>query len=433
MPSLKPHIERSSMNIKNLIGLFKNKKLIENNGSKLDKLFHPLNKSPIPALRSLSDRISVKGKCPISGKSPLNFICPISGYPTHYSEKEWELDEDYKKIYSQRLREVNEDEHDLRSGRNMTEFELPGKQDLEQTVSLKTWEMLFYTRNFNSIDNMRSQRHLSRLLSYPMTIAGVLHELGPYADKARGRVPLQGERSLLALRYNLHKQPLPYDLPTPPIRIFIPGARAESQLPAQVWMQLAHLFPYARFQIYFVGPEVNVQNDEILKPIGLNGWSKIYDPQLSLYGIKATWEQIHDYFLPYDPFTDIFFNFHPGLGFPSNLKSVNNFDKPNSIISANEVVTQIDAEWCLGMSKMLSTKCPIILSAFSPSDLKRDVDALLNTKNSDVLSQEWETVIEPGDNVFSSQRWEVAEFVSTSFLKKIFSLIKTIVGYASYD
>lgn len=220
----------------------------------------------------------------------------------------------------------------------------------------------------------------------------------------------------------LHKQPLPYSPPTPPIRIFIPGARAESQLPSSVWMQLAHLFPYARFQIYFVGPEVVA--DEVVSPYGVKGWQKVVDTQLTLNGIQANWEQIHDSFFPFDPFTDIFFNFHPGLGFPSMLPesirpSEGLSDSRNELVNFRQYTPQVDAEWAKALDKMLETKCPIILTAFSPSDMKRDFDALLH---SEAITQEWESVVEPGDNVFNSQRWEVAEFDTRVMIKSNWGL-----------
>jgi splicing suppressor protein 51 len=89
-----------------------------------DDLFHPLTTSPIPAIREKAARIRSSAKCPVSG-DPVNFDCPLSGWPTHKSEAEWEADPN-KGRYIPRLREANEDEHDLRSGREMTEFYLPG-------------------------------------------------------------------------------------------------------------------------------------------------------------------------------------------------------------------------------------------------------------------------------------------------------------------
>lgn len=95
-----------------------------------DDLFHPLSLSPFPEMQAKSTRIKSLAYCPSSlekhgEKLLVNFECPDCGYPTHASKERWEED-DEKGRYWPRLREANEDEHDLRSGREMTEFKLPG-------------------------------------------------------------------------------------------------------------------------------------------------------------------------------------------------------------------------------------------------------------------------------------------------------------------
>lgn len=103
-----------------------------------DNLFHPFSKSPFPPVRARGEAIQSLAKCPVctSGHSnahahpklqPLavKFECPDCGFPTHCTEEHWVADAEHKK-YCSRLREVNEDEHDLRSGRKMREFQLPG-------------------------------------------------------------------------------------------------------------------------------------------------------------------------------------------------------------------------------------------------------------------------------------------------------------------
>lgn len=104
-----------------------------------DDLFHPFSQSPFPAIRARGEAIKKLAPCPVcysescaSGAhdhSPkaVKFECPDCGWPTHCSEEHWKEDKEHQK-YCQRLREANEDEHDLRSGRKMTEFELPGTQ-----------------------------------------------------------------------------------------------------------------------------------------------------------------------------------------------------------------------------------------------------------------------------------------------------------------
>jgi splicing suppressor protein 51 len=191
-----------------------------------DDLFHPLESSPIPALRQKAATIKSLAPCPVcldhsveKAKSSglpdaeayrqaratvekVNFSCPDCGFPTHSTEAHWQQGHEQHSEYCGRLREINEDEHDLRSGREIKEFEMPGAQDYESTPSLASWDSLFYTRNFSSVDSERSRRHVSKLLTYPMTIASVLHRLGPYAAGKTGtghegsRLTSEGQRSM---------------------------------------------------------------------------------------------------------------------------------------------------------------------------------------------------------------------------------------------
>lgn len=103
-----------------------------------DNLFHPFSKSPFPAVRARGEAIQQLAPCPVCALSDdhfhgqtkalpkaVNFECPECGWPTHCSEEHWKADTEHKR-YCSRLREANEDEHDLRSGRRMREFEMPG-------------------------------------------------------------------------------------------------------------------------------------------------------------------------------------------------------------------------------------------------------------------------------------------------------------------
>ena len=94
----------------------------------------------------------------------MNYDCPECGYPTHSTREAWEKDEEKAK-YWPRLREANEDEHDLRSGRAMLEFDLPDCQPYEEAITLANWDLLLYTRGFRSIDDDRARRHVSKLLT----------------------------------------------------------------------------------------------------------------------------------------------------------------------------------------------------------------------------------------------------------------------------
>ena len=131
-----------------------------------DDLFHPFSESPFPAVKARGEAIRSLAPCPIcsssqggysdeTGTKPLGvkFECPDCGWPTHCSREHWEMDEDHAK-FCLRLREVNEDEHDLRSGRRMYEFELPGvytmcmivggKFDISTAKDLKRMRKLFH-------------------------------------------------------------------------------------------------------------------------------------------------------------------------------------------------------------------------------------------------------------------------------------------------
>ena len=104
-----------------------------------DNLFHLFSKSPFPAVKARGEAIKSLAPCPVCASShdhlhahtkaqpkAVKFECPDCGFPTHCSEEHWREDEGHKK-YCSRLKEVNEDEHDLRSGRRLREFELPGE------------------------------------------------------------------------------------------------------------------------------------------------------------------------------------------------------------------------------------------------------------------------------------------------------------------
>lgn len=94
------------------------------------------------------------------------------------------------------LRQINEDDHDLRSGRMFPEFDYPGPQRAEEFVlNMSSWDHYLYTRDFNAVDDPRAMRQVTRLLTYPITIASVLHELSPYNIRKGGRLTNEGLRS----------------------------------------------------------------------------------------------------------------------------------------------------------------------------------------------------------------------------------------------
>lgn len=100
-----------------------------------DNLFHILSKSPIPEMRDRAAIVKKYGVCPVCDthcegheekKQPV-YECPDCGYPTHCSEEHYHQGKDAHQETCKILREINEDDHDLRSGRPMREFEFPSK------------------------------------------------------------------------------------------------------------------------------------------------------------------------------------------------------------------------------------------------------------------------------------------------------------------
>ncbi|KAK0533498.1 translational activator for mitochondrial COX1 [Tilletia horrida] len=496
-----------------------------------DDLFHPLSQSPIPAMRARGERIRALAACPVSMskygvRRPVRFECPDCGWPTHYSEAEWREDPDHAQ-YVPRLREANEDEHDLRSGREMTEFKLPGPQGFEEVVNMSNWDVFFYTRNHDSIETERSARHVTKLLTFPCSLAGVLHENSPYTRRNQ-RLTHEGLRSLIALRQTLH--PTLGEKPTlDVVRIFVVGARAESTLPPPIWDQLTYMFPGVALHIFMIGPEAVVPEgvsavetysghpsiykapdatatnaeaskegaekaasgvaDHVGSPVsvhrsklrksnyGFPSRTLVVSPGLTITTIRALYEDVHAQFEPFDPYTDVFFAFSPGFGFPSQV-AVRELEEsrrrereeaesqkearrvyfagaeagaevgskgaatarpfvaadptvrpeggdvpsaeppeafpadkssPSSQFTALTAapIVQAQREWARALGQILSTKCALVSTGFSPADVERDVLAFESVEG---VRGEFEWLITPGENVFASRQWVIADF-----------------------
>ncbi|KAG8759036.1 translational activator for mitochondrial COX1 [Serendipita sp. 396] len=431
-------------------------------------LFHLHSKSPSADIRLRGERIKKFAQCPVclnveGTRKNVKHECVDCGWPTHCGQEHWEQDEDHAK-YCTRLREVNEDDHDLRSGRTFYEYEMPGPIPYGETVSLSNWDIFWYTRGFLSIDTERARRHLSKLLTYPMTIAGVLHEYSNLTTRNQ-RVTPEGLRSLNALRTTLH---VPMGGPEkygpspdhPPVRIFILGSRAESFLPPHVWDQLSLMFPSATLSIYHIGPDVSLpkvslpSEEEIPGPeappatsqgtveeeqvptlessetlaltkaereelnamrvwkpkipelkmarytrndvvnYGVPSYTSPVNDQLQIAALRSPYGDVHARFGPFDPYTDVFFAFQPGFGFPSQ-------HTPG--------IPQIasGSEWGGVIPLILETKCSLFVTGFSPEDIERDIRSLEGVPG---IAGEFDWILTPGENPFKSERWEVAEF-----------------------
>jgi splicing suppressor protein 51 len=185
-----------------------------------NNLFHPFSSSPSPDIRRRAAFIKQNAYCPhpdhhqtrlptnpddpearksVQGKLPpahVKFECPDCGIPVSCSEEHWADDYEAHLEICDTLREINEDDHDLRSGRFFPEFEYPGDQIEEAMVNMTNWDTFLFSREFRAINDERSLRQATRLLTYPVTVGSVLHELSPYSIKKGGRLTVEGLKSL---------------------------------------------------------------------------------------------------------------------------------------------------------------------------------------------------------------------------------------------
>jgi len=403
---------------RNIMGFVRNALGLEPPSAETDPTpenrFHPWDQSPYPQLRERANRIMEVAKCPVTGKN-IQYVCPLSGIPTHHSKEAWEMDKNYheNKIY-EKLRKVNIYEHDLRSGRPFPEFEFPLSQGRDRVINMTNWDLFFYTRGFYSMDTEFQLAAMTKMLSYPLTIASILSQFSPYFLNPKGPITLEGLKSLAALRYTLYsnqsgdsgnlltkamdskigKAGKEVVVKNRPVRLFILGARAETQLPGYVWKQLQYLFPLQSFEIYFIGPESyydKQQNQYVRKHDGKPFIRKV-DETLKLIHYTDYFNIFHkmEEFYPYDPFFDCFFTFHPGYASESVTSA------------AKGKETWIDNGT---MKALLDTKCAIFTTGFNKTDIVNDMNLLQNKFNSEI-----DVLMNPIENIFKSTKWELNDF-----------------------
>jgi hypothetical protein len=177
-------------------------------------------------------------------------------------------------------------------------------------------------------------------------------------------------------------------LKAPPVRVFILGARAESSLPRQIWLQLTHMFPEAIINLIFIGPESMANRDEEFplpertpdNPFGAIVEDRL-GPQMKITTYVDYFHTMYNaqYFYPYDPYFDCFVLFHPGLGHPASSH-----------------------EWEETLPKLLETKVPILCTGYTQWDMERDINWV-----KDKCAGEFDILLEPGENRFRSLRWDL--------------------------
>jgi splicing suppressor protein 51 len=125
----------------------------------------------------------------------VDFECPDCGIPLYCSEEHWMADYENHLQVCDTLRQINEDDHDLYSGRAFPEFDYADQQIDEAMVNMTNWDTFLYTRTFAAINSDRGMRQATRILTYPVTVASILHELSPYSIRAGGRLTTEGLKS----------------------------------------------------------------------------------------------------------------------------------------------------------------------------------------------------------------------------------------------
>ena len=184
-----------------------------------EDLFHPFSTSPIPEFRRRAAFMKQHAYCPhpdhkptkmptvapkkddasqtAGGMAPahVDFECPDCGFPVYCSKEHW-MDHYQEHLeVCDTLRQINEDDHDLRSGRVFQEGNLPDLQLDEAAVNMTNWDTFMYTREFEAVNSDRAMRQITRLLTYPITIGSVLHELSPYGINKGERLTVEGLKS----------------------------------------------------------------------------------------------------------------------------------------------------------------------------------------------------------------------------------------------
>jgi len=135
-PVLRPAVTRTTLRsckapLNRLLFNFARKSAAEvSSKPQTTELFHLLSQSPHKDIRIRAERVKRLASCPIclkiqGTKRRVAHECANCGWPTHCTHEHWEMDDEHRSFCG-KLREVNEDEHHLRSGRALREFALPG-------------------------------------------------------------------------------------------------------------------------------------------------------------------------------------------------------------------------------------------------------------------------------------------------------------------
>ncbi|CAO3699018.1 unnamed protein product [Rhizopus microsporus] len=158
---------------------------------------------------------------------------------------------------------------------------------------------------------------------------------------------------------------------TETINIYLLGARAEATLPSHIWLQLAYLFPSTPFHIHFIGPDALAPNQE--------PHMKSVNERLFFTFDNAMYHDYHEKIEKFDPYTDFFFLFSPGIGHHSAREG-----------------------WKPSIQKALETKCAMFITGYDEADMMNDVAAVEQD-----YQGEFDWVLKPTVNEYRSLKRDV--------------------------
>jgi splicing suppressor protein 51 len=183
-----------------------------------DTLFNSFTDSPIPQIRKRAAYMRQHAYCPHPSHKPtrpphnpwdlearkssetgtppahVDFECPDCGIPVYCCEEHWADDYEAHLGICDVLRQSNEDDHDLRSGRFFKEFQFAEPQIEEILTNMSSWDTYLYTRDFDALNEDREMRQATKLLTYPITVASIINEMSPY-NLRNGRMTAEGLKS----------------------------------------------------------------------------------------------------------------------------------------------------------------------------------------------------------------------------------------------
>jgi splicing suppressor protein 51 len=144
---------------------------------------------------------------------------------------------------------------------------------------------------------------------------------------------------------------------------------------------LLFLFNKPNMHINFIGPEALYDRQKKQFVYNQSAVTERVAPNYSVSYYTDYFHVIHDTqeFTPYDPYYDVFFLFHPGLGAPEAMD-----------------------QWEKSMPALLESKCAVFVTGFHEADSKRDWDWVMNK-----FGNELDVLMTPGVNTFQSTKWEI--------------------------